>query len=267
MIQLPRELYGEIVKHLPLSEQSRYHQVSKMFREIPINAEDCCVEPSDLEIAKWIFEQSRLLSNENTKKYSVIPNNFIPTPIPGGDIVRFEWKNYTIFLDPNNGKLNLNWEGDDITPNTVNDILQYIRGKEFRLSFPNYMKRYPEKNWLLVRGVFSKRASCVKQGISGDECFLQLFNKWAVYDIGYNNTEDTYVLLRNIRSFLNDHAQEELEKAFSQAFSVPRMPFQGFVIPRDFLNSSMMNIDLKKVKLWLKQWVSQLTPNDLTPYP
>lgn len=70
-MSFPREVYQEICKYVSLADQAAFRRVNRMFRDLPIDEKHYCIEPSEFEIAKWLYHQSQLLSSPETIDSSV----------------------------------------------------------------------------------------------------------------------------------------------------------------------------------------------------
>lgn len=265
-MSLPREMYLEIGKHLPLSSQPRYHQISRMFRNLPFNPTDCCVEPTNSEIANWLYDQSRLLSNEHTKQYSVFK--------PFRDYMRFSFgpnERYQIYL-LYDGQL----EGptsNGIRPlNSVKDILGLIGSNGLYL-WPKGNMGVPlsyqaNENWLVIRDIFSKRPICRTQNVSSEWCFIQFII--SQIEVEGDGLKDWFRSVFVLGSFLNPAIKKRLETEFSQAFIAPLVfPLEPGAYGNFFIQNSIIpfNSTPQQIKLWLTQWFSQVTPADLAVDP
>lgn len=81
--ELPPDIYSAIALHLPLSEQSNFRRVNKLAASSQFYENDCCRPPSNYEIATWLYNQSQLLSYENSKRYSIFNSNYRREPSKG----------------------------------------------------------------------------------------------------------------------------------------------------------------------------------------
>ena len=258
-MSLPREIYKEIGQYLPPSSQSAYHQVNRTFREFPVDLKECCREPSNYEIAKWLWNESLILSDPDNKHYSIF-KSFIG--------LQFIFGNKIIKLLPN-GQLVGN---KDL--NSIEDILEFIGTNKLYLLYPSLsLANNNYNNWLMVRDIFSQRESCKRQNVSSDWCYIQFLSNWI--EIMYNGS--IYNILRTIgtlTTFITHPTIEKLEIDFSNAF------FPSSVVPinqnvpnysekyQTFLAQHELDkIDKSIVEKWLKQWFSQLTSKDLAKDP
>ena len=258
-MSLPREIYKEIGQYLPPSSQSAYHQVGRAFREFPINPEECCKEPSNYEIAKWLWNQSLILSDPNTKPSSIFRPLYQDVNFTFGPLGLTSLKSIRMWL--NNGYL-ISFSRKHLS--SINDILEYLGPDQLYLSSPSNAFGTND-NWLMIRDIFSQRASCRRQNVSSDKCYLQVLAKWMNIESGY-----IYNTLKRFVTFLTKETTQKLETDFSHAFLSP------LILPLDqkdpqydlkYINFSQQYgstvLDHTKVESWLKEWISQLKSQDL----
>ncbi len=275
-MSLPREIYLTIGTFLPLAAQPKYHQVCKMFREFPIDIEQCSIEPSNHEIATCIFNQSQLLYNEDTVECSIFK-------VQESRMIIFEFnaqsyyrksiclkliskkiRGYMRTVDKNDGA-----KVKKVELKTFENILDFINDAKLLLCFPQFTNII--NNWILVRYILSLRTSCILYGmvrqssleriISIDYCYIKLLSKNSpIFESEY--LCDCICYLYSFVALLTSSARQRFEIELVNTFEIPfDVIFLGYLghIP-------IIKLNPQHLTLWFKQWISQLQLTDLANY-
>lgn len=259
MITLPKDLYAEIAQHVSPQDQLQFRRTSKHFLNLPFNLEQCCAEPTNFEIAKWLIHQSRILSDERTRRLSIFKNT-----ITFYFKDRAPVKNITIKVPTGElfGELSLPMSIKKVNLTTPNEILTFLGNYKLDLRIAGDIMN----NWAMVRDIFAQRLSCRTQNISSDWCYIQLLSKF----ININNTGNWVVDITYLCDYFNDKTCSKLEDDVTESFTKPvkfsiSTMYDLDMFVEEFAMSDL-EIDFAKLTLWLKRWVSQLTPADIAQH-
>lgn len=230
MIPIPNDIYSQIVRYVGITEQARFRSACSYFNTLPILIEQCCKEPTTNEVLNWIFTQSELLRNPETRNLSILkpdPNYMLNVFFMFAN--EFTGHNVMVRLDVNTGAL-------------YNNIIT--------VSHPNY--KYDMTNpglnsqWFLIRNVLASRLPCRKYL---DICFLRLIIKY----INIDSIDDLW----SLGTLLNPITLEEFIQDFMKTFEYQqRVPLEDRIPLDDYF---LVNIkpDFQKVTLWAKQWFAK----------
>lgn len=275
-MSLPRDIYLYIGTFLPLSAQSKYHQVCKMFREFPIDIEQCSTEPSNYEVATCIFNQSKLLYNEDEAACSIFKDQKVR-------MIIFEFKSQSCYhklvclkliskkirgyirtVDKNDCA-----QVKKIELNTFENILAFIDDAKLLLYFAQFTNII--NNWILVRHILSLRTNCILYGMlkqsslerimSIDYCYINLLTKSSpIFDSDY--LCDCLSYLNSFIALLTSSARLRFEKELVHTFAIPfEINFFGY-----FGHIPLFKLNPQHLTQWLKRSISQLQPTDLANY-
>ena len=253
-MSLPRDIYLHIGTFLPLSAQAKYHQVCKTFREFPIDLEQCCVPPSNLEIVTFLSSESKTInlvfySTSCFRKYIILK--------AGKMIGRTRILN----KNGNNPKVS------EYELNTFDEVLSFLSDAKLILYFEPFFNTI--ENWLVTRQILSLRKTGMlklpsyERITSMDVCYIRLLTCGSPI-IEWDNSVDVLHYLYSLIELINSPTQKRFEKEFA---STLKLPFDINISDPTEANYSIalapVKIDTLHTTLWLKQWIAQLQPSDL----
>lgn len=269
-MNLPTELWTEIGKDFELSDISELHKINRAASRSGFNLDECCLDPTNLEVATWIINQSQLLSHENTYKYSIfkprVSEEKTNIYFDLGDIrvtfVTLDKNHKHIYLHRNTGQIiHPDMKGNYYLLETIDDILHVIGdNSKVDITFP-----YSLTNLNVIRDILSLRASCILGRFSSDMCYIKLLSKhlWIadpfdILNIAWSFTDSTRVkletYLRNKYKF-DSRIPLDDKREFKRFYNEHRELW-------DFTSN-----DTDVLTQWLKEWILTLTPQDLPRSP
>ena len=189
--QLTRDIYSEISKYIPLKSQPSFRRINKYTSETPINWDECCIEPSQKEIADFIWEESQLLTYDVSAKFSVLENNKVD-----GDIIISLWKKYnhiyygvldescTITIHPYTGVLSFSTYHSrftDVILHTYQELYNLLQDTKLMYKImSSYDSGHYEYNWIMLKCILFKRGRC---SYIAEFCYYKLIAKYLHHDI------------------------------------------------------------------------------------
>lgn len=264
MNTLPKDIYAEIAKHVAPSDQLRLRRVNRRFAALPFDLEYCCVEPTNLEIAKWFLDQSYLMSRNKS-----IFNKRVSFSFSRPD----QRSEKLIAINVPSGKVTGSTDDTIFSPQelrTIDEILDFLGDDTLilRAKFANVL----HNNWLMVRDILSRRSSCQKYNVSSDKCFLQLLIKYINIEDDDNGSWLSRV--KTLGEQLNSETRRQLEQDITNTFTKPiifsianLMELERVYEEYAFAKMRGLKIDFRQFTLWLKQWFSRLTSANLFQNP
>lgn len=238
---LPLPIYGEIYEHSQTSDLPTLMRLNTRAKQTftdRINenlSTICCKEPSIYEIANWLWNESQLLSYQNTVKHSFFKQPQVFLPNSSGS-VRFytAWDNIRFYFVPIPGRI----EGElglyyssivlylktgeifggrlygEKKLSTKHDILNFLLDNKLRYtSYDNDM------NWQMIRDIFFRRLSCSKYPNYSDACFIY-FVATHLPPMDYGSSLEWYEMILFLTSFLKPLAQRKLIDEFKTQFDI-----------------------------------------------
>lgn len=214
-----RDIYPIIAEYVSREGQPALRRVNKAFSKFPIQNTISYSLPSSVEIANWLWDQSQLLSFEQTHSaglFSPIPNKFteddgtyITFAFVEDDGVKYLGPSRIIFLNIKTGELRkkIDAEDDDLPPfyspvvKSRQKLYSFLKG--YRLMYDYIL----EQTLHIVRDIFSLRGSIVNSNISTDRCFLWFLAKCFLNDLTVGKWP---LILQRFTPLLTDEAGENM---------------------------------------------------------
>lgn len=271
---IPLNLLLEISKHLSYSAQPQFRLLNTYANSLPTNIQTCCKLPSNSEIANWLLNQSKLLTDLTTRDQCILKlqRNPIYTlrikhnlPYHQFEFINQE-KDTTFLTLTSIGRIY------DIKPkyslglNTKDQILNTLHGSTIILK-PTY--GYID-NWFMIKDIISSRSKCA---MFSEVCIIELLK---IYGVSYEqNIRFTYVF-----QFLNFLLSDSGKQKFINLLNLVKLAPQEYVFTiDDFMNISdhirqVNSIPTRDVvnfvdsyvnfmNSWLQTAYSQLTQGDI----
>lgn len=278
-MQLPRDIFTEVSKHIPIRNQAQFRRVNRTLSNLPRYWDDCCQEPTNLEITNWLLAQSKLLSNPNTAPRSLLNKGRIKhghAP-PNNEFV------FGLRTDPNNYENYIELLMDDTDGSMLIKRFTYhtyagdtLENREDLVNFlNNYQVVYDSLrigHLIMVQDIFSSRSSCTYPKNLNDECFIMFLAKHIYIPTGPENRMEWEHLKAFLQYFINDTKVSQLTSKFMQEFVTNGVPYDssspGYkygVWNNRTYQMKDYHIDTTKLKNFVGSWILTLTPRDLNP--
>lgn len=259
-MQLPPELYSEIGRHIPLSQQPAFRRVSWLAHQSQFDLSQCCRTPTNFEVVDWLLQQQ--------------PNTTLS----------FQSTNGVQLLTIANGQVVGQYFGHPgVALTTRAQILEFLRGPiilDISLSFRSLtwdlnedvsaIGQFTESltsNWLAFKAILGRRLSCLRRSYQIHRCYLARLV--AVFWVGDDPSPMTWFgVLTQLSALLTPTAVQRLEADFRSKFTVvplnlDRPADQYYFVVEQNLRPQSLILDPQQVSEWLMDWIIRLAPHDL----
>ena len=220
-IELPSDIYSEIAKYFPLESQTRFRRVNRLASTATIDPKQCCIKPSIKEIADFIWEEHLLLLYDVSAKYSSFNSlDEIHGKGKAANIRINLWKKYgkkyftvdedyfescVIEINPHTGSLHYttSHSGSRNVPiqiNTYSELYAVLQETKliYRIMSSYDYDRY-EGNWILLKGILSKRGRCAE---FAEFCYYRFISKYLPKDIVFQLLQVSPITTKTIMKTL-----------------------------------------------------------------
>ena len=267
-VELPLDVWNQILSYSELSKQSHVRKVSKVVSKASIKFEECCVEPSSWEIVNLL---SMLLRLYDMKLFNYI--NFPSDPwISSYKITLIDKE-----LKPASKKqifvsryyMYGIWRGKEYQLSTRQQLTNFIGNFKLKLnkSFTYKFHGHSQpNNWLFLRNILRLRTNCTSHGWNSDLCYISfiskyksnVFSKYRLNGQKFNIIIDGDLPLNKLDYILNKNAIQRLVQDLHTFYGLGEHKYGA-------RRSVTLDLDgLNELSNWLKQWLlTNIMPDDL----
>lgn len=261
-VELPMDVWNQILWYFPLEKQSSIRRVSKVISKAAIKFEECCVEPSSWEIINLL---SIILKLYNTKLFQYIR-------LPGSDLSKI------ILVDKESEtqkEIILTylymygiWLGKHYELSNRHQLINFIGNFKLKLDDKftfQYFEKYQPINWLVLRNLLCLRTNCTSRGWNSDMCYISFVSKYKSntnFDLNplnlYDIIIDSQLPMNKLHHILNSNALERLAQDLHTFYKLGK--HKSGERQRISLDLNGLN----ELNDWLKHWLlTSVKPDDL----
>lgn len=265
------DIIDEMSQYINPADLAAFRRINRTSSQAPITFEQCCQEPTNVEIANLLLvPENRLyfsgtISFENPK-LGTDPSRYKFIQLGRSGIIG---KTYAKGADVFSRFFETKWKDKPL--NSQKDILEFLSGSKLLLNFKfdsrndevynNALNSLPI-NWIVFRDILDNRTGCLLRKFDPHQCFIHTLS--SRYGSSANTRLEWYTVLRSLVRLLKPRTVERLEFDFTNDINIPyelelNNPRQSRLAGA---RNSKYEINPKKFNTWISNWLSKLSPDD-----